>query len=179
MHCKYCNRQVYVSQVCLRCQEYYCLEHREPITHNCSSYKGPHQPTVKPQPITTKLEEPQKQLLTTGTVLKSLSPVTFLLVIFEEILRQISYAQNSPIFEPNVYVAMLSQWITPYVASSIVFLTVCALLFTAKKLASKPQDEGDNSHVRFLKKAIPFGLYAIVLAVYIPTIIQWLSILLI
>jgi hypothetical protein len=179
MQCKYCDRQVYVSQICLYCQDYYCKEHSEPITHNCPSHKQPHQPTVKPQPTAAELEEPQKHFLSTRNISKSLFTATFLLVIFEEVLRQVSYAQNSPLFEPNAYVTMMSQWITPYIASSIVFLTVCAVLFAVKKLASKPQGDSDNSHVKFLKKAIPFGLYAIIIAVYLPTTIQWLSLLLI
>jgi hypothetical protein len=177
MQCKYCNRQVYVSQICLHCQEYYCKKHSEPITHNCPSHREPQQPTTRPQLTTAKLENPQKHLLTTGNVLKSLFITTFLLVISEEVLRQISYAQNSPLFEPNVYVVIMSRWVTPYIASSIVFLAVCAILFAARKLASKPQDDSDNPHVRFLKKAVPFGLYAIILAVYLPTIVQWLSLL--
>ena len=178
MQCRHCNRQVYVSQVCLHCKEYYCLEHREPITHNCPSYKEPHQPTAKQQPTTVKLEEPQKHLLTAGNVLKRFFAATFALIVLEEVLRQISYIKYSPFFEPNVYVAMISQWVTPYIASSIVFLTVCAILFAVNKLASKTENKGHNSQIKLLKKAIPFGIYAIIIAVYIPTTIQWLSILL-
>jgi hypothetical protein len=177
MQCKHCDRRVYVSQICPHCQGYYCKEHSEPITHNCPSHKELYQLTAKPRSTTAKLEEPQRHLLTAGKILKSIFTATFLLVILEEVLRQISYAQNSPLFEPNVYVAMMSHWVTPYLASSIVLLTVCAILFAARKLASKPQDDGDNSHVRFLRKAIPFGLYAIIIAVYLPTTIQWLSLL--
>jgi hypothetical protein len=146
--------------------------------HNCPSHKEPHQPTTKPHSTIAKPEEPQKHLLTTANLSKSLFPATFLLVIFEEILRQISYAKNSPLFEPNAYVALLSQRISPYIASSIVFLTVCAILFIAKKLASKPQYDDENPRVRFLKKAVPVGIYAIIIAAYLPTIIQWLSLLL-
>jgi len=192
MQCKYCDRQVYVSQICPYCKEYYCKEHSEPITHNCPSLKEPHQPTgkphqlnakpqlptAKPQPATARLEEPQKHLLTSGNLLKSLFIATFLLVILEEVLRQISYIENSTLFEPNTYVALMSQWISPYIASSTVFLTVCVILLAARKLASKPQYDDDNSHVRFLKKAIPVGIYAIIIAVYLPTTIQWLSLLL-
>ena len=167
-----------MSQICLHCQEYYCKEHSEPIAHNCPSHKELHQPTAKPQLPTARLEEPQEQLLTTGNLLKSLFITSFLLVISEEVLRQISYAQNSPLFEPNIYVALMSRWITPYIASSIVFLAVCAMLFAARKLGSKPQNDSDNSYARFLKKAIPIGLYVIIIAVYLPTIVQWLSLLL-
>jgi hypothetical protein len=167
-----------VSQVCLHCQEYYCPEHQEPTTHNCPSYKEPHQPTVTPQPTTLRSEEPQRQLLTAGNVLKKFFVATFVLVVLEEILRQISYIENSPFFEPNIYVALTSQWVTPYIASSIVFLTVCATLFASKKLASKTENKDYNSQTKLLKKAIPLGIYIIILIVYIPTIIQWLTILL-
>jgi hypothetical protein len=176
MQCKYCDRQVYVSQICPHCQDYYCIDHSEPIAHNCPSHQQPQQPTVKLQP-TTKLEEPQKHLLTTGAVLKSLFPLTLLLVIFEEVLRQISYVEYSPLFEPNVYVAMLSQHVTPYIASSIILITVCTILFAANKLASKIQNNDRNSQVKLLKKAIPFGVYAIVIIVYIPAVLQWLLLL--
>lgn len=175
MQCRYCNRQIYVSQVCLHCKEYYCLEHQEPITHNCPSPKEPRQPTAKP--TTVKIEEPQKHLLTTGNALKKLFAATFVLVVLEEVLRQISYIENSPFFEPNVYVAMTSQWVTPYIASSIVFLTVCVILFAANKLASKTQNKDYHSQTKLLKKAIPFGIYAIIVIAYVPTIMQWLSVL--
>lgn len=179
MQCRYCSKQVYVSQVCLHCKEYYCLEHREPITHNCPSYKESRQPRAKQQQsATVKLEEPQKHLLTAGNLLKKFFAATFVLVVLEEILRQISYIEYSPFFEPNVYVAMISQWVTPYIASSLVFLIVCAILFAANKLASKTGNKDYNSQVKLLKKAIPFGVYAIVIVVYIPTILQWLSLLL-
>jgi fucose permease len=115
-------------------------------------------------------------------VQKRFFTATFVLVIAEEVLRQISYVKYSPFFEPNVYVAMMSQWITPYVASSIVFLTVCAVLFVVNKYASKMQNKGNNSQInsqiKLLKKVMPLGIYAIIIAVYIPTTIQWLSILL-
>jgi len=113
-----------------------------------------------------------------GNVLKRFFAATFVLVVVEEVLRQISYAMYSPLFEPNIYVAMISQWITPYVGSSIIFLTVCAILFAINKYASKTQNEGKNSQIRLLKKVIPLGIYAIIIAVYVPTIMQWLSILL-
>lgn len=113
-----------------------------------------------------------------GNLLKKFFTATFVLVILEEVLRQISYIKNSPFFEPNFYVLLISQWITPYIASSIVFLTVCAILFAVNKFASKTQNKGYNSQTKLLKKVIPFGIYAIIIAAYIPTTIQWLLILL-
>jgi hypothetical protein len=154
------------------------LEHSEPITHNCPSYKKPSRPTAKQQPTTIKLEGPQKSPLPMVNLPKKFFTATFLLVILEEVLRQISYIKNSPFFEPNFYVSMISQWITPYIASSIVFLTVCAILLAVNRFASKTQDEDNNSQTKLLKKVIPFGIYAIILVAYIPTTIQWLSILL-
>jgi hypothetical protein len=138
----------------------------------------PCQPPAKQQLTTVKLEEPQKSLLNMRNVQKRFFTATFVLVVVEEVLRQISYVKYSPFFEPNVYVAMMSQWITPYVASSIVFLTVCAILFAVNKYASKMQNKGNNSQIKLLKKVMPLGTYAIIIAAYIPTTIQWLSILL-
>ena len=177
MQCRYCNTQVYTSHICPHCKEYYCVEHSEPITHNCPSYKESPQPTAKQRPTTMKLEEPQKSPSARRNILKKFFATTFLLVILEEVLRQISYIKNSPFFEPNVYVSMISQWMTPYIASSIVFLTVCAILLAVNKFASKTQNKGYNSQAELLKKVIPFGMYAIILAAYIPTTIQWLLIL--
>lgn len=178
MQCRYCNAKVYVSHICLHCNEYYCLEHREPNTHSCPSYEQPHQLPANRKQTAIKLEEPQKPLSTTGNLLKTLFPATFMLVVLEEVLRQISYAKFSPFFEPNIYVAMLSQWITPYIASSIIFLTVCGILLAVKKFASKNEDNGRNPQIRLLRKAVPLGIYAIIIAVYASTTIQWLLILL-
>jgi hypothetical protein len=177
MQCRYCNAQVYVSHICVHCKEYYCLEHSEPTTHDCPSYKEQRQPATKQRLATTRLEELHESHTGKRSVLKKLFTGTFLLVILEETLRQISYIKNSPFFEPNVYVSMISQRITPYVASSIVFLTVCGILLTVNKFISKTQDQNDNSQTKLLKKAIPIGVYAIILTAYIPTTIQWLIIL--
>jgi hypothetical protein len=138
----------------------------------------PCQPPAKQLLTTVKLEEPQKSLLTMGNVQKRFFTATFVLVVLEEVLRQISYIKYSPFFEPNIYVAMIAQWVTPYIASSIVFLTVCAILFAVNKYTSKTQNKDNNSQIKLLKKVIPLGIYAIIIAVYIPTTIQWLSILL-
>lgn len=178
MECRYCKVQVYISHICPLCKEYYCREHREPIKHSCSSYMKPCQPSAKKQLTTVKLEEPHTSLLTMGNIQQKCFAATFVLVVVEEVLRQIGYAKYSPLFEPNVYVWMISQWVTPYVGSSIVFLTVCAILFATNKYASKMQNEDKNSQVRLLKRVSLLGIYAIIIAVYVPTIIQWLSILL-
>jgi hypothetical protein len=178
MQCRYCNAKVYVSHICLHCNEHYCLEHREPNTHGCPSYEQPHQLPVNQKPTAIKPEEPQKPISPMGNLLKKLFPATFMLVVLEEVLRQISYARSSPLFEPNIYVAMLSQWVTPYIASSIIFLTVCAILLTVNKFASKNEDNHSNPQIRLLKKAVPIGIYAIIIAVYASTTIQWILILL-
>jgi hypothetical protein len=177
MQCRYCNAKVYVSHICLHCNEHYCLEHQEPNTHNCLYHEQPHQLPANQKQPTIKLEEPQKPLSTTGNLLKKLFPATFMLVVLEEVLRQISYARSSPLFEPNIYVAMLSQWITPYIASSIIFLSVCGILLTVNKFASKNEDTSSNPQIRLLRKAVPLGIYAIIIAVYASTTIQWLLIL--
>jgi hypothetical protein len=177
MQCRYCNTQVYISHICVHCQEYYCLEHSKPANHDCPSYKEPGQPAAKQRPITTRLEEPQKSPSAKRSLLKKLFTATFLLVVLEETLRQISYLKNSPFFEPNVYVSMLSQRITPYIASSIVFLAVCGILLAVNKFASRTQNMDSNSQTKLLKKLMPIGIYAIILAVYIPTTVQWLIIL--
>ena len=132
---------------------------------------------TKPQPTKVEAEQPQKHFLNAGNILKKFFVATFVLVVIEEILRQASYIKNSPLFEPNTYVAIVSQWITPYIASSIVFLTVCAILLTTNKLASKTENESYSLKNKLLKQAIPLGIYIIVAIVYVPTVIQWLSIL--
>lgn len=40
-HCslKECNRQDYLPFQCKYCHEFYCLEHRTEIDHNCSKYE--------------------------------------------------------------------------------------------------------------------------------------------
>jgi hypothetical protein len=153
------------------------LEHGKPAAHDCPSYKEPRQPATQQRPTATRLEEPQKSPSSKRSVLKKLFTATFLMVILEETLRQISYLKNSSFFEPNVYVSIISQRITPYIASSIVFLTVCGILLAVNKFVSKTQNQDSNSQTKLLKKLMPIGIYAIILAVYIPTTIQWLIIL--
>ena len=183
MQCKYCNEQSYITHICPYCKEYYCLEHRGPKAHNCPSYQQLYQTPTNPQPqkfqqpATKMLKKPQTPSVSITNIQKNFFAATFTLVLLEEILRQISHIKNSAFLEPNIYVAIASQWLTPYLASPIILLITCLILFATKKLASKNQDT-NNPYINLLKKAAPLGIYTTIAAIYIFSITNWLVILL-
>ena len=125
------------------------------------------------QKSTKKIEKTETRLT---IIQKKFFAATFLIVVLDEILRQISYIKYSPYFEPNIYAAIMAHWITPYISSTIIFLITCTILFATNRFASKTQNI--NSKSSLLKTAIPFGIYTIVATVYIPTMIQWLILIL-
>jgi len=73
-------------------------------------------------------------------------------------------------------VKILNQTVTPYVASMIVFVLVCMLLFVTTKLASSSQRTVDLQ-IRLFKGAIPIGIFTVISATYIFSIINWILIL--
>ena len=172
MQCKYCNKQLYVAHICSYCKEYYCPEHHEPDRHNCPS----HHPT----PVAFQSQESAEKIEKTETRVTSIQKkffvAIFLIVVLDEILRQISYTKYSPYLEPNIYAAIIAQWITPYIGSTIIFLITCTMLLATNRFASKTQNT--NSQSSLLKTAIPFGTYMILATIYIPTITQWLILIL-
>jgi len=183
MQCKYCNKQSYITHICPYCKEYYCLDHREPKAHNCPPYQQLYQTPTTPQPqkfqqpATKMLKRPQTPSVSITNIHKNFFAVTFALVLFEEILRQISYIKNPPFQDGNFYVRILYQWITPYIASVIIFLITCLILFATKKLASKNQD-ANNPYINLLKKAIALGIYTTIATIYIFSLREWFLILL-
>ena len=183
MQCKYCSEQSYVTHICPYCKEYYCLDHHESEAHNCPSHQQIHQTPAEPQPqrfqqpATKMLEKPQTLSARITSIQRNFFAATFTLVLLDEVLRQISHIKNSPFLEPNIYVAMASQWLTPYLASPIILMTTCFILFTIRKLASKNQN-ASNPYINRLKKAMPVEIYAIIAVICIFSITNWLLILL-
>jgi hypothetical protein len=110
---------------------------------------------------------------------RKLFAVSFILVVVEEVMRLVSYAQNPPFLaylDGNLYVRILNASIAPYAASLIVFVLMCSLLFVTARLASTNQNTG-NSRFSLLKQAIPFGVYVAVSITYIVSITNWFFIL--
>lgn len=179
MRCNYCHRQTYIAYICPYCKECYCLEHRNPKAHQCQAYQQIN-PTIvaKPQkaPVEKMIIQTRQHLTKIQNLQKNLFLGAFTLVVIEEVFRLIGYLRYSPYLEPNIYVAILSQIITPYVSSSIFFLTICTLLFATKKLSEKCQPK--NEFTKFLSKAIPVGIYTTIVIIYACSIINWLLIIL-
>ncbi|MGB9778419.1 MAG: AN1-type zinc finger domain-containing protein [Candidatus Bathyarchaeales archaeon] len=171
MQCHYCSKEAYVTYICPYCKEYFCLEHKDPTAHNCPAHQQIHLPPQKPKP--EKIEKPSA--LTTK-LLKTLFTFTFTLVLIEEILRLISYLKYSPFFpESNIYVVILSQFITPYIASPTLFIITCITLFLTKKLSEKAQSQ--NETVSLIAKAAPIGIYTAIAIIYLHSIYNWIFIL--
>jgi hypothetical protein len=104
--------------------------------------------------------------------------ITFALVLIEETLRLISYGSgNSPYVEANIYVAIASLWLSPYISSSIIFLSACLILFATRRLA-----RGQTTDLEFknlLKKTVPIGVFTSIAIISIFSIANWMIILLI
>lgn len=179
MQCKYCQKEVYIAHICPYCKEFYCMEHRAPKSHNCQVYKQIDiltlpTPAQAEKPLTREVIETRFYSTKVQNFQKNLFLCTFTLVLIEEILRLISYLRYSPYIEPNIYVALLSQIITPYIASPIFFLTICAILFTTKKLSEKAKPKNEFSAL--ILKAAPISVYVAILIVYTYSIANWLLI---
>lgn len=182
MQCKYCNKQAYISHVCPCCKEYYCTEHAEPNTHKCTAYGRQNQPLTSPymrpqQHATGTREKPETPPTTIEVIQRKLFVAALTLLLAEETLRLVSYIRNPPSLELNIYVAIASMWLTPYVASSIIFLSTCLVLLTARK---KLKNRGrNNEQMSLLRNAIPIGIYATIAVVNIFSIAGWIFVLLI
>ena len=163
MQCKTCGKKLQIAHLCPYCHQYYCKEHYKPQKHNCQN--NPQKETIKNQQTESKLTK----------ITKNFFPPLLTLVIIDEILRQISYTKNTPYLEPNIYILITSQWINPYIASSIIFLATCLTLFTLNKLSSK-WNKNPEQNKNFIKKIIPIGIYTTIATIYIPSIIQWIII---
>jgi hypothetical protein len=103
----------------------------------------------------------------------------FILVLVEEALRLVMYTTNTPFsayLDGNIYVKFLYQTVDPYAASLIVFVLVCALLFITTKLASDSHGS-NNLEISLIKGAIPIGIFTVISAIYIFSIINWIRIL--
>jgi hypothetical protein len=70
---------------------------------------------------------------------------------------------------------MLSQFITPYIASPTLFLTTCLILFLTKKLSEKTQSQ--NETISLIAKAAPIGIYTAIAIIYLYSIYNWIFIL--
>ncbi|MCJ7423268.1 AN1-type zinc finger domain-containing protein [Candidatus Bathyarchaeota archaeon] len=175
MQCKHCNKQLYVAHICPYCKEYYCIGHRNPSVHACQSWQKPADRYPKPSEE-KKLQRIEPSRTSIAGIQKNLFAVAFVLVVSEEILRLISYMRNSPLYEANMYVAIASLWLSPYLASPLIFLTACLVLFAARKI-TKNQDTGDLQ-TDMLKKAVPLGIYVIIAVIYFFSIVWWLPYLL-
>jgi len=170
MRCNYCNKETYITHICPYCKEYFCLEHRDPNTHNCSTYRLVQLPSRKP--LAEKVQIPEDTAL---KFQKNFFAFAFMLVLIEEILRIISYLRYSPFLEPNLYVVFLSQWMSPYIASPVFFLMICFTLFLTKKLTESMQPK--TEFTTLLRKVIPVGIYTAITTIYVYSIANWILIL--
>lgn len=110
---------------------------------------------------------------------KKFFAAAFALVLVEEILRLASYTASPPFsvyLDGNIYVKVLYETVTPYLASMIVFVLVCTLLFVTAKLASDSPSTS-NIQVSLVKGAIPIGIFTVISATYILSIMNWILIL--
>jgi hypothetical protein len=182
MQCKYCRKRVYVSHICSYCRDYYCIEHREPKTHSCPMFQQCSKPSLGPQ--TLELQRPTTMIsgqagsrfTTRMNIQRNFFAIVFAFVVLEEILRQISYTKTSPLLEPNIYVTTASQWLSPYLASPLLFLTTCLILFATRRFAKKRNL--NNPYMSILKTAVPLGIYTTISIVYACSIAGWFRILL-
>lgn len=155
-----------MTYICLYCQEYYCAEHRSREKHECQLAERP----FKPQKVEVKLPSSLGFKFN-----KNLFAITLVTVIFEDVLRQLSRLGNSPFFEPNIYVVILSQWLTPYLASPIIVIGVCLILFAARRFSMR--GDVSNEYVKFLRLTVPALVYLAVLIIFVFSVWGWISIL--
>jgi len=183
MRCNYCRREVYIAHICPYCKEFYCIEHRDPRSHNCQVYQqigigASTIPAHAPKPLAKEYAELKLYSPRIISLQKNLFTLTFTLVLIEEVLRLISYLisylRYSPYIEPNMYIALLSQFITPYLASPIFFIIVCTILFVTKKLSEKSKPKSELSALVTI--ALPISIYIAITIIYAYSIANWLLI---
>lgn len=185
MQCEYCGKQAYVTHICPYCKEHYCLKHREPEAHDCSSHKRPIESDSKPRvfkpqlPEAKILQKPAIRLPLLKDAQKKLFAASFTLVLTEEILRLISYVKNPPFLaylDGNIYVEILYQHINPYIASLIIFILACLILFGTRKLSSKNRSSS-NPYTKLLQQVVPLCIFAAITITYLFSTVNWLFIL--
>lgn len=149
-----------------------------------ANQQRPNSTPAEPSKPSSHVDELSKKTLTYYPTFlvgarKKFFAAAFALVVAEEILRLVSYATSPPFsayLDGNMYVKILYQAVTPYMASLIVFVLVCLLLFTTTRLASYSQST-NNLRVSLIKGAIPIAIFTVVSATYILSIINWIRIL--
>jgi hypothetical protein len=157
-----------VGHLCPHCKEYHCTEHHQPANHACPSHKQANFPPVKPSYTPEISGKPQATSVSIEKIQNKFFLLTFTLVMIEEILRLISYSMHSPYLESNIYVAVASLQVTPYLSSSIMFLLACLVLLATHRVA-KNQDTR-NEYVNLLKKTAPFGIYVAIVIITLVSI---------
>ena len=141
--------------------------------------RPPYDETVRPPTIQEETARAMAFPAFFDSASRKLFAVSFILVVVEEVLRLVSYVQNPPFLaylDANLYVRILNESIAPHVASLIVFVLICAVLFVTARLARTDENIG-QSGFSLLKRAIPFGVYVAVSVTYIVWIWNWFFIL--
>jgi len=131
-------------------------------------------PAHAPKPLAKEYAELKLYSPRIISLQRNLFTLTFTLVLIEEVLRLISYLRYSPYIEPNIYIALLSQFITPYLASPIFFIMVCTILFVTKKLSEKSKPKSELSALVTI--ALPISIYIAITMIYAYSIANWLLI---
>jgi hypothetical protein len=131
-------------------------------------------PAHAPKPLAKEYAELKLYSPRIISLQRNLFTLTFTLVLIEEVLRLISYLRYSPYIEPNIYIALLSQFITPYLASPIFFIIVCTILFVTKKLSEKSKPKSEFSALVTI--ALPISIYIAITLIYAYSIANWLLI---
>jgi hypothetical protein len=131
-------------------------------------------PAHAPKPLAKEYAELKLYSPRIISLQRNLFTLTFTLVLIEEVLRLISYLRYSPYIEPNIYIALLSQFITPYLASPIFFIMVCTILFVTKKLSEKSKPKSELSALVTI--ALPISIYIAITIIYAYSIANWLLI---
>jgi hypothetical protein len=123
------------------------------------------------------LEKPEMPPVTIEGIKGKLFVAALTLLFAEETLRLVSYSRNSPNLELNMYVAVASMWLTPYIASSIIFLSAFLIILATRKTLDTRG--ASNQRANLIQKAIPIGIYATIAIINITSIAGWIFVLLI
>ncbi len=141
--------------------------------------KSPYAETVKSPPITKETARAIAFPTFFDGVSKKIFAFSFILVVVEEIMRLVSYVQNPPFLaylEGNLFVRLLNDSMAPHVASLIVYVLMCSILFLTARLASLNKNSVDPGF-SVIKRAIPLVVYVTVSLLYIVWIVNWFFIL--
>lgn len=163
MNCRYCNESVYVTRICPYCKEYYCVKHYEPSNHLCPSFV-----TLNP----SKSDANENVPPSVRSVQKALFFTAFTMVLLDSVLRLVGWMKFSPFFEPNLYVAILSQFFNPYFAAVTIFLAACVMLFVIRHFSNFGSCE--NDYVRVFRIMFPIGVYVVMIVIFAFSVLGWL-----